>query len=178
MSWAEFNVVLNNVMLPILLVRGFDLVLSHSWCIPRDKIWNHRMNMPFLPSGRTLCVSRISSYCSSHTDGICAFLLSPSTSPSLCRIWHDCGMGTQWVWFVIPSGQAPGVAVQFADEQDKHQSIWQQQKAVPQLLKSLQLHLISSLSGKLQPLSTSEPSQFIRLVIFKCPDLLNHSLDS
>lgn len=86
-------------------------------------------------------------------------------------------MGTQWVWFVTPSGQAPGVTELFEDEQDKHQPIWQRQKAVPQLLKSSQLGLISPLSVKLQLLSSSGSSQFIRLVIFKCPDLLNHSLD-
>lgn len=119
---AEVNVVLNNMMLPVWLVRGFGLVLSHSWCTPRDRIWNHRMKMPFLPSGRTLCVSPIWSYCCSHTDGICAFLVSPSPFPSLCRIWHGWDMGPWWVWFVIPAGQAPGVTAQFADEQDKHQS--------------------------------------------------------
>lgn len=122
------------------------------------------MNMPFLPSGRALCVSPILSYCSSHTDGICAFLLSPSTSPSLCRIWHSCEMG-----LVCHSYRTS----HFGDEQDKHQSIWQQ-KAVSQLLKSSLLGLISPLLEKLQPLSFSESSQFISLVIFNCPDLLNH----
>lgn len=146
MFWAEVNVVLNNVMLPVLLVRGFGFLLSHLWCTPWDKVWNHRMNIPFLPSRRTLCLSPIWSYCSSPTDGICAFLLSPSTFPSLCRIWHGWDMGTWWVWFVVPSGQAPGVTVVC---RWTRQTSVKQQKSVPQPLKSSQLGLISPLSVKL-----------------------------
>lgn len=48
---------------------------------------------------------------------------------------------------------------------------------IRKLLKSSLLGLISPLPLKFQPLPFSESSQFIKLFIFKCPDLLNHSLD-
>lgn len=82
-------------MLPVLLVEGvFGLVLCHLCCILWDKIQNHRMSMPFLPSGRTSSVSPVLSYCFSHTSGICTLLLSPSMLPPL---FVEFGMTIIWV---------------------------------------------------------------------------------
>lgn len=170
-----YNVVLNNVMLPILLVKGvFGLLFCHSCCMLWDKIQNHRMNMPFLPSGRTLSVSPILSYCSSHTSRICT-LLPPSMLPS---IFVGFGMSVIWVhsWYCLSGRLSSRTSFWF----NSMVCIWTRQTSVNMVKTESSSSAVEIIIALFDSPTFSEITGTSILWVFTvyCLYLLKHSLDS
>lgn len=130
--------------------------------------------MPFLPSGRTLFVSPILSYCSSHTSRICT-LLPPSVLPS---IFVGFGMSVIWVHsgYCLSGRLSSRTSFWF----NSMVCIWTRQTSVNMVTTESSSSAVEIIIALFDSPTFSEITATFILWVFTvyCLYLLKHSLDS